>query len=186
ANAHAHARRYDEALADLNRALVLKPDDPEAFLARGIIRGKRHEPQSAIEDFDQAIRLDPQYAEAFCCRGEVSSSQLKHYERAVRDFTQALTLRSDLIDAYFQRCITYKQLGKYELALLDCYQVIQRDPEFVGGYNERGDLYIHLNQLDRALGDFNHVVQIAPHAVANEGQRHTRSGEPTSHATGGR
>ena len=43
--------RYDDALAALDEALVLKPEDPDVHLARGVIHLKRRDATKALEAF---------------------------------------------------------------------------------------------------------------------------------------
>ena len=52
----------DGALADCNRAILLKPDSAEAFNNRGLARAGKGDLDGALSDFDESIRLQPNLA----------------------------------------------------------------------------------------------------------------------------
>ena len=56
--------RLDRAALDIARAIELNPDDPEAWLERGIQRQRTHDSAGARADWEQARRLDPNGAVA--------------------------------------------------------------------------------------------------------------------------
>jgi len=54
--------RLAEAAADIDRALALDPDDPDALLERGILRQRRGDLDGARADWDRARALAPDSA----------------------------------------------------------------------------------------------------------------------------
>jgi len=57
-------KRYDQALADLNRAIELDPDDAEAIGSRGQACRLLGREEEALADFARATELDPGYKPA--------------------------------------------------------------------------------------------------------------------------
>ncbi len=55
---------YDKAIADLDQAIGLNPDDAEAHNVRGAARYQKNQYRKAITDLEQALRLDPDSAAA--------------------------------------------------------------------------------------------------------------------------
>ncbi len=53
--------RYDEALAELTRAIELQPLNVEAYHNRAVIYERRGEPEKAVADYRTAVRYNPQY-----------------------------------------------------------------------------------------------------------------------------
>jgi tetratricopeptide (TPR) repeat protein len=54
-------RRYDEALAELDRAIAIEPANPEAYHNRGAIREVRGESKAAAREYETALRFAPDY-----------------------------------------------------------------------------------------------------------------------------
>lgn len=62
---------YDEAIADLNKAVKLCPDFAHAYYNRANLRALSGSLPEAFEDYTRAIELDPWLAEAYYNRGIV-------------------------------------------------------------------------------------------------------------------
>ena len=60
---------YEEAIAYLDKAIQLAPDDAGAYLKRGVSYKELGEYQNAINDYTMAIQIDPDYADAYNGRG---------------------------------------------------------------------------------------------------------------------
>src|SRR5882724_4506361 len=58
-------RHYDQAIADYDQAIRLKPDYPGALVDRGQAHAGKRQYDRALADYDAAIRLKPDYPEAF-------------------------------------------------------------------------------------------------------------------------
>ena len=81
----------DSALADYNKAVELKADDPNLYVSRGrAYFGKKSFDQS-VKDFDKAIQLSPRTAVAFLNRG-ASYEKLGDVRKALDDFRKAAEL----------------------------------------------------------------------------------------------
>ena len=62
---------YDEAVADLNKAVKLFPDFAHAYYHRANLQALAGNLPEAYEDYTRAIDLDPAFAEAYYNRGVV-------------------------------------------------------------------------------------------------------------------
>ncbi|MGK7907510.1 MAG: tetratricopeptide repeat protein, partial [Synechococcus sp.] len=69
--------RYEEALADYNRAIELNPDDAWAIGSRGQAYRAMERYDEALEDFTRALELDPsldwvidERGDTYCIMGE--------------------------------------------------------------------------------------------------------------------
>jgi hypothetical protein len=91
-------RRYDEALAALDRALALQPDNADAHSNRGIVLSdiKRHD--EAIASFDRALQLAPDHVEALSNKAAVLLA-LKRHDEALACCHRALALAPDHVGA---------------------------------------------------------------------------------------
>ncbi len=77
AQLYALAARYDDAIADLNAAIKLDPDNPELYTLRGQMYLYLYEWDSVLDDYNHAIELDPTYADAYYFRGILYDSILQ-------------------------------------------------------------------------------------------------------------
>jgi tetratricopeptide (TPR) repeat protein len=82
-------KRYDEALADVDRALSLRPKEVEIFDAQADIFYDEGDFDRAIAVYDQAIRIDPTYAAAYTSRG-VLYEKKGDFEQARGNYRAAL------------------------------------------------------------------------------------------------
>lgn len=71
---HAAAARYDDAIAALDDALALAPDNPLLYVERGQRILLIYEWDRALADFDRAIELAPDYADGYYWRGILYAS----------------------------------------------------------------------------------------------------------------
>lgn len=58
------ARRFDEALAVLDRAIAVAPGQPDNWVNRGVVRYQQHDFPAARNDLRTALRLDSTHADA--------------------------------------------------------------------------------------------------------------------------
>ena len=64
-------KRYDDALADFNRAIELDPDNAAFIASRGDAYKHTELYDDALADFNRAIELDPDNAAFIASRGEI-------------------------------------------------------------------------------------------------------------------
>ena len=169
ANHKHYDERYEEAIADLDKALALNPEFTDAYYRRaavklslaaskiksGNVKKARDLYQAAIKDFDEAIKLYPEYSNAYEIRGiaKIRIGKLESdtrnkkkaqasYAAAVDDLTQAIKLEPKEFRAYYNRGRAKSFLGK-----LKANQ---------GNVKEARRLY------QAAMADFTQVIQLEP------------------------
>ncbi|HRF96752.1 MAG TPA: tetratricopeptide repeat protein, partial [Aggregatilineales bacterium] len=74
----------------------------KAFYNRAIVRGAKNDLQGEVDDYTEAIRLDPKYYQAYNNRG-ATFIDMKQYDLAIMDTNQAIWLKEDYTDAYYNR-----------------------------------------------------------------------------------
>ena len=84
------------------------------------------------------------------------------YDKAVVEFTSAIELNNDYVDAYHYRALAYVNLGKYDLALADLDKAISLSPNNAFLYHVRGLFYKETGEFDKALADQNKAISIDP------------------------
>jgi tetratricopeptide (TPR) repeat protein len=82
-----------------------------------------------------------------------AKAELEEYEAAIEDYTEAIELDPQNVDAYFNRGVTRADLGRYEAAIEDYSRAIDADPEDVPALLNRAEMYIVTGDFERALED---------------------------------
>jgi tetratricopeptide (TPR) repeat protein len=82
---------------------------------------------------------------------------------AIQQFSKAIQLNPQYVDAYFQRAYVYEQLQEFQRSLADYNQVSSLNPKHSLVYNNRGMLKSEkLNDSKGSLADYNQAVSINP------------------------
>src|SRR3989454_2518083 len=98
---------------------------------------------------------------AFNNRGNVYASK-RDYDRAIRDYTEALRLNPKYAAAFRNRgrALVYK--GDYDRAIADYNEAARLDPEDPHALIGRGIAYNAKHQYDLALRDFDPALRVCP------------------------
>ena len=148
------------AIADYNIAIELKPDYFDAFYKRGIAKCDKAfddrddgapadfygDIDGAIADFSRAIGLRPDYPDSYYNRGMAKAKRADHYDLAsssyddaqansdwdgaIADFSQAIELKPDYADAYFNRGMAKEDRGDLTGAKADYTKTMELKPDF--------------------------------------------------------
>ena len=85
-------KRFEEAVASYDRALVLRPDYVEALNNRGNALKALTRSEEALASYDRALALRPDSTDALNNRGNILN-ELKRFEEALASYDRVLTLR---------------------------------------------------------------------------------------------
>jgi tetratricopeptide (TPR) repeat protein len=101
-------------------------------------------------------------AEFHLKRGEALSSA-REYDRAIAEYTRAITLKPDYAEAYNDRGFAYYLKGDGERAIADYTQAIALRPDYPKAYNSRGVAYMsHGYGAALAVADFDRAIALKP------------------------
>ncbi len=90
--------RYAEALLDLNRALLMNPEDPESNNNKGLYLFESGMIDSSITYFDRAIALKRDFHQAYYNKGNTFARK-GDYAEALRLYSKALEINPSSVDA---------------------------------------------------------------------------------------
>ncbi len=105
--------RNDEALADINRAIALTPNDASNYISRAWILIALGRAEEAEEDARLAVRLDPVYHGNLRILGRALFHQ-ERYEEAAETLERAVSRLPDFEYAYDLLAAVYGHLGRIE------------------------------------------------------------------------
>ena len=151
----------DQAIANYDQALQLKPDWAEAYNNRGLAYYNKGDYDDAIADYDQALQLKPDYAVAYNNRG-LAYYYKGNYDRAIADYDQAIKLKPDYADAYANRGAAYGHKGDTDRAIADFNQALQLKPDSALAYNNRGFANYSKGDPARAIADYDQALKLNP------------------------
>ncbi len=150
---------FKPALADITRALELKPNDPYSRSVRGMIAARRDDYDQAIADLSWAIEHQCDGGDARYFRG-CSFATKGETDRAIADLTEALKSFPKSDDIYNRRAQLYAGQGDVDRALADLDQVVRLRPDDAIGYLQRTVLLMFKGDKRRALADIENVVHL--------------------------
>lgn len=150
--------RYDEAIADFNRAIELNKNFVPAYTNRAFARLQQGQFSEALADLSQSLEINPQQPAAYSLRGSANLSTgdvqaaIEDYQTALKFDENSPALRADVGFAKFFA-------GKYEEALQAFDSTLEVDPqaEFLNPW--RAAALLHLDRREAAEQTFRPIVE---------------------------
>ncbi|HKP24859.1 MAG TPA: tetratricopeptide repeat protein [Dongiaceae bacterium] len=161
--------RYDEAIAEYDRSIALKPTARTYYL-RGIAHRWKNENEAAIRDFDQAIAMKPDYADVYFSRG-LSNFELGNLDTALDNYDEAIRINPRFVNAYNSRGHTHFTRKEWDLAVPEYKRAIEIDPTYSAGHQNLATTYVEMKEYKLAVAEYDRALQLAPGNVAIYGQR---------------
>jgi tetratricopeptide (TPR) repeat protein len=84
------------------------------------------------------------------------------YERAIADFTTALSISPQFIDAYNNRGLAYKNKKEFKKALADFDTALSLSPRYAKAWCNRGLTCTVIGEYQRAIADLNQALALDP------------------------
>lgn len=149
---------YNEALADLNKAIQYLPeksteDLSQAYTLRALIYQERNEPALALNDFNQALQLTPSSQFPLLMRADLLC-KMGDYEHAKGDYQLLLRRDTRSQDAYLGLArVAFKEnnMGMCNDYLTKAQTANPTNAQF---YMDRGALYEEMGQPSKAADDY--------------------------------
>jgi tetratricopeptide (TPR) repeat protein len=154
----------DQAMADIDEAILLDPKLDLAYLNRGYADRAKNDDQGAIDDFSKFVRLQPDQSVGYDVRGIVYADH-ENYAPAIANFSRAIELDPKHAELWYHRGLTYSDMKDYEHAVADLTEAIGLDPSVLQILIDRGDAYRQLGQRDQAAADYNRVLSSSASAA---------------------
>jgi len=122
------AKKYHEALALCEKAIVMEEDQAFFWNVRGRIYSELNKTDAAAASFKKALEIAPSFQPAYTNLASVLFLQ-GHYNEAAEQFRAALTTNSQNQSAHLGLGLVYEASGKYQEALLEFSTALQLKPQ---------------------------------------------------------
>lgn len=129
-------KKYNEALAELQKAIDLFPDKEEAFFHRGVISSEMKEYEKSIEAYNEYIEL------------------VKKKEGVIN--------KIGLSAAYNNKGNALSKLNKKEYALKMYNEAINLDPSDPAVYGNKANVLLELERKEEALKMYSEAIKLNP------------------------
>ena len=125
----ASAARHDfeHALADLSKAVELRPDEPEYLLQRAVVYRQNGQADLALADLDHALTLNQDFLRAYLPRAEIRLHQ-KNVEGAIADLDAVDRLAPKQADVRFVLAERYEVVDRFSQSIKQYDLWIQNHP----------------------------------------------------------
>lgn len=180
--AHSNRKDPEKALADLNEALRLDPDNARAYWGRGTVAFDQKDYDKAIADFGNMIRLSPSdlagykgRADAYAALGEWHKAAADDkraradFDGAVEDYSKVIVLLPKstvdpkyLGENYRERGIAHWQRTDPEKALADLNEALRLNPGDAYAFWGKGAVAFDRKEYDKAIADFSAMIRLLP------------------------
>jgi tetratricopeptide (TPR) repeat protein len=124
---HLREHRLDEAMAQYQEALRLRPSYAQAHCNVGMVLELTGHPVEAIEKYETALRWSPALPEAHHNLGRLLASQ-GHLDTAIPHFEAALQANPDLVDAHLNLGSALMLSGRRAEALVHFEKALELRP----------------------------------------------------------
>jgi tetratricopeptide (TPR) repeat protein len=153
--------RFDESIAEWNRALAISPDDAKAHNNLGRALAGKGDFEQAIVHWQKALEIDPRYWEAhnnlavaLVGKGSVNE--------AIAHLRQILEANPNYAEVHgnLGRALALK--GKPDEAIAEWRKAIELNPNYAQAYNDLGTELSHKRRTDEAMAAWQQATVVNP------------------------
>jgi len=156
--------RGADALAPMQKAAALSPNDAEVHLNLGNILNDLGRLNEAEASLRRALQIKPDYAAAHSNLGS-TLQDMGRLAEAETSFRRALQVNSNLAEAHYNLGNTLKEMGRLDEAEASYRRALQIKPNYVGVHNNLGVILKDMGRLDEAETSCRRALQINPNYV---------------------
>jgi tetratricopeptide (TPR) repeat protein len=154
-------RRYENAIAAYDKALAIKPDEPDAWNNRGNALYQIGRTEEAIASYDKALAIKPDDHEAWNNRGN-ALLQIGRTEEAIAAYDKALAIKPDDHEAWNNRGVALLQIGRTEEAIAAYDKALAIKPDDHQAWNNRGNALGQIGRTEEAIAAYDKALAIKP------------------------
>lgn len=160
-NALYNEGRFEEAIANYDKALELNPDYYQAWYNHGYILDEVGRQEEAIASYDKSIESKPDFQEAWHNRGLLLDN-LGHHEEALKSHDMALKLKPDDYETFYNRGISLHKLERYEQEIASYDKAIELKPDYANAWFNKACVYGFKGDADQTIENLAKAIELDP------------------------
>ncbi len=154
--------KHDEAIAELNTAVRLKPDDAAAHAALASALADRGKLVNAVAEYRAAVRLEPDDADAHRRLGYTLATQGK-LEEAITEYKNAIRLNPKHALAHTNLGYALLSQDKVDEAAAEYREAVRLEPHDYNSHNNLGAVLCDKkHDFDGAIAEFREAIRLEP------------------------
>jgi adenylate cyclase len=122
--------RYDQAVADGERAVAINPNYAGGFFSLADALNVYGKPEAAIRAAQRAMRLDPTGRDLYSYDVGVAYVDMGSYQDAIPILKQSLTAFPNILVSHIFLTVAYVELGREEDARAEAAEIMRMSPQF--------------------------------------------------------
>jgi adenylate cyclase len=128
---HLYQRHYEQALAEIERGVVLAPTEAGTHAALAEVLSDVGRTEDALEAAAQALRLKSEdAADAYLAWVGAAYAVAGRYEEARAPLQQYLSRYPNILPTHLMLAVVYSELGKQGEARAEAAEVLRLNPQF--------------------------------------------------------
>ena len=151
----------DEAIEACNKAVLLKPDNTNAYYNMGNVLNDQGKLDEAVEAYDKAISLNPDHALAYNNMGNTLHEQGK-LDEAIEAYNKAVLSNPNYSEAYSNMGNSLKDQGKLDEAVEAYNKAISLNPDHALAYNNIGNALKDQGKIEASIEAYNKSISLNP------------------------
>lgn len=153
-------QKHDDALATLDRAVRVDPNEGEIFFMIGEVMSEIGDTVRAINSYQRATELNPDILDAWLALGMLFEARGNNI--AERYFKTATAIDRKAAIPYRMLADYYSRQNRLPEAIEQYDEAIVRDPQFDEAFYNSGLVYLDMDSLTKAKQQFDRAVEVRP------------------------
>jgi adenylate cyclase len=122
--------RFDEAIANGERAVTLNPNYAEGYFQLGEALVRNGQPEQAIDNVQKAIRLDPKSEAFYAVVIAAADLDMERYQQAVPLYERFVAAYPNDLWGHLGLCVAYVELRRMRDAQAQAAEAMRLNPRF--------------------------------------------------------
>ncbi len=153
--------RSADALAPMQKAAALLPNDAEAHSNLGATLQDLGRLDEAVASCRRALQIEPDFTEVHYNLGN-ALHELGRLDEAEASYRRVLQIEPNFAEAHSNMGGTLQELGRLDEAEASYRRALQIAPDFAETHNNLGNTLMELGRLDEAAASYRRALQIKP------------------------